>query len=128
MLESCHDVDGDGEQSVQETRVQESHAPEKQTLTTPRPLSTESSWEPHQDGGPEILAMEPAIPGAGQSHSNETSPQKQITMGNFLSLSPPIDGPPSLSLRQASLMRSFIQKIAPWVRDTFCLQAGRVLT
>ncbi|OKP13785.1 hypothetical protein PENSUB_516 [Penicillium subrubescens] len=114
VLESCDDVDGDREQHVEETHVQDSHTPENETLTTMRPLSVEPSWYPHNNGGSGILAVEHVSPGAAQSHSNETSPQQQITMGNSLSLSHPTDGPPSLSLREASLMRNFIQKIAPW--------------
>jgi hypothetical protein len=129
VLESCDDVDGDREQSAQETHVQESHTPENETLTTMRPLSEEPYWHPRNNGGPEILTTEHVSPGAAQSHSNETSPQQQITMGHALSLSPPkVDGPPSLPLREASLMRNFILKIAPWVSDSLCMRAGRILT
>jgi len=56
-------------------------------------------------------------------------PLPQLSLSNLASnqssspCSLPSDDPPSLSLREASLMRCFIQKIAPWV----CLPALFVL-
>lgn len=120
VLEACDDVEmeGEGEQSV----------PENPTVTTMKPLSPDSPWEPHREGVPDILAMGNSTPGSGQLHSNELSPQQQISR-SYAIPPPTIDGPPVLSLRGASLMRNFIQQIAPWVSSTFsCLQYYLALT
>lgn len=111
VLEACDVGDGNGEDSVQGN----------QPATTMRPLSPDSPWDSHRDGVLEVLTMDHGSPEPVQSHSYEISPYQPATINH--PISPTIEGPPTLSLREASLMRSFIQQIAPWVRGVLsCLQ------
>lgn len=114
VLEACDDVEGEGEG--------EQSVPEGPTVATMKPLSPESPWEPHREEIPDILDVGNSTPGSGPLHSNGLSPQQQISRSYAIS-PPTMDGPPALSLREASLMRNFIQRIAPWVSSTFsCLK------
>jgi hypothetical protein len=111
VLEACDEVDGPVEESVQEN----------QTVSAMRPLSSDSPWDPHHvDGVSEIPNVDHASPRLVQLHSNELSPQPQI-MASYHHSPPTTDGPSALSLREASLMRSFIQRIAPWVSRHSCV-------
>lgn len=104
MLEACDNGEGDGEVATQGI----------QPVTTMRLSSPDSSWESHRDGVPEILTMEQGGPGPVQAHSYNISPYQPPSI-NYAVSPPMTDGPPALSLREASLMRNFIQQIAPWV-------------
>ncbi|OOQ88204.1 Zn(II)2Cys6 transcription factor [Penicillium brasilianum] len=105
VLEGWDNVEGEGpgEQLV----------PENPTVTTRRPLSPDFPWEPHRDGLPDSLDVENATPQPAQSLFSELAPQQQIARSYAIS-PPTMGGPPALSLREASLMRHFIQRIAPW--------------
>lgn len=112
MLEACDNGEGDGEVATQGI----------QPVTTMRLSSPDSSWESHRDGVPEILTMEQGGPGPVQAHSYNISPYQPPSI-NYAVSPPMTDGPPALSLREASLMRNFIQQIAPWVSGILsCLQ------
>ena len=111
MLEACDDGDRDGGESVQGI----------QPVTAMRPSSPDSPWESHHDGIPDILTVDQDKFEPVQAHCYELSPYQPVTINH--PVSPMTEGLPALSLREASLMRSFIQQIAPWVSGVhFCLQ------
>ncbi|KAJ5175792.1 uncharacterized protein N7482_001669 [Penicillium canariense] len=76
---------------------------------TSRPLKPNTALDRHRDAGAYIM-VEKSTP--AQHPTNKTPPHRRIAASS--SMPPTVDKAPVLTLREATLMRGFIQRITPW--------------
>lgn len=88
--------------------------PARTSIASENLVSNSSVEQPHtMDTEGPMLEEFPQI-----QPDHQLLPLGNIPQQSSIPVSPPSDDSPVLSLREASLMRCFIQKIAPWVSDT----------